>query len=96
MRPIYCDLHNRIFRGPRTTRVCRLIVFSFCAPCWTERRGECDAHMLRMTGAGEAIGSDLDRVTGERGKRTTENCCSETPQRTTTRWGNSLPFGRTA
>lgn len=50
MRPIFCSLHNRIFRGPGTTRVCRFIVFFFCAPCWTGRRAECDQHMLRTAG----------------------------------------------
>ena len=50
MRPIYCQRHQRIFRGHGTTRVYRKLVFNFCAQCWHTHRTDCEDLMVRAGG----------------------------------------------
>ena len=49
MRPIFCDLHGRRFRGHGTTQVFRRRLFQLCAACWFNRRHECNDHMKRIS-----------------------------------------------
>jgi hypothetical protein len=48
MRPILCNLHNRMFRGHGITQVFHKIVFNFCEHCWIMRRHDCNEHMKHV------------------------------------------------